>query len=117
MRCGHRAASSPMHRHTTSPITETRTMAGMAAAPMACTAKGTMPVTRMIPARPMTKAPHQLVPRWSEVATSAGGPRSGSRCSWLHLLWTVGRWACMWRLVDVVRWRVTGGHGGQMALR
>ena len=63
-----------MHRHTISPITETRMMAGMAAAPIAWTAKGTMPVTRMMPARPITKAPHQLVPRWSEVATSVGGP-------------------------------------------
>ncbi len=46
----------------------------MAAAPIAWTAKGVMPVTRMTPARPMTKAPRQLMPRWSEVATSPGGP-------------------------------------------
>jgi hypothetical protein len=52
------------------PITTTRAMAGMAAAPMDETANGTMPVTRMVPASPMTNAPHQFVPRLREVATS-----------------------------------------------
>src|ERR1700677_2835144 len=72
VRCGSSAASSPMQRHTMRPMITTRAMAGMAAAPMEDTAKGTMPVTRMVPARPITKAPHQLVPRLREVATSGG---------------------------------------------
>src|SRR5258708_25171055 len=74
VRCGSKAANSPMHKETISPITTTSAIAGMAAAPMAATAAGTMPVTRMVPARPMTKAPHQLVPLLSDVAISVGGP-------------------------------------------
>src|ERR1700677_1633364 len=74
VRWGNNAASSPMHKQTMSPITTTSAMAGMAAAPIAATAAGTMPVTRMVPASPMTKAPHQLVPLLSDVAISAGGP-------------------------------------------
>jgi hypothetical protein len=46
----------------------------MAAAPIAWTANGVMPVTRMTPARPMTNAPRQLIPLVSDVATSPGGP-------------------------------------------
>ena len=34
---------------------------GMAAAPSVVTMTGAMPVTRIVPARPMTKAPHQFV--------------------------------------------------------
>src|SRR6185437_16296732 len=34
---------------------------GTEAAPSVVTMTGAMPVTRMVPARPMTKAPHQLV--------------------------------------------------------
>src|SRR3984957_20632467 len=83
------AASSPMHRQTANPTTETMMMAGMAAAPMACTANGTMPVTRMIPASPMTNAPHQLVPRWREVATSGVAP-----------------------VVSVLMWLLLAGSGG-----
>ena len=74
VRCGKRAASSPMHRQTIKPMITTSAMAGMAAAPMDETANGTMPVTRMVPARPITNAPHQFVPRLREVATSAGAP-------------------------------------------
>src|SRR3984957_16291737 len=83
------AASSPMHRQTANPTTETMMMAGMAAAPMACTANGTMPVTRITPARPMTKAPHQLVPRCREVATSGVAP-----------------------VVSVLMWLLLAGSGG-----
>ena len=36
---------------------------GIAAAPTDVTMTGAMPVTRIVPARPMTKAPHQLVSR------------------------------------------------------
>src|ERR1700681_4619493 len=63
-----------MHRHSTIPIRTTSVIAGTAAAPIACTAKGTMPVTRMVPASPMTNAPHQFVPRCSDVSISAGVP-------------------------------------------
>ena len=38
---------------------------GIAAAPSDVTITGAMPVTRMVPARPITKAPHQFVSRLS----------------------------------------------------
>jgi hypothetical protein len=40
-----------------------RTMSGIAAAPSDVTITGAIPVTRMVPARPMTNAPHQFVSR------------------------------------------------------
>ena len=43
-------------------------IAQIALAPMPCTAYGAMPVTRIVPARPMTNAPHQLVPFCSLLA-------------------------------------------------
>ena len=38
-------------------------MTGIDAAPSDVTMTGAMPVTRIVPARPITKAPHQLVSR------------------------------------------------------
>ena len=101
------------------PITTTRAMAGMAAAPMEETAKGTMPVTRMVPARPMTKAPHQFVPRLREVATSGvlvvapvslmgWSPRVGSEGHVWSLSLVVG---------SVLGWRHRRDAGGQKACR
>ena len=37
------------------------TMTGTEAAPSSVTMTGAIPVTRIVPARPMTNAPHQLV--------------------------------------------------------
>ena len=37
------------------------TMTGTDAAPSSVTMTGAIPVTRIVPARPMTNAPHQLV--------------------------------------------------------
>src|SRR5277367_4899332 len=97
VRCGRRAANSPMQRQTIRPMTTTRAMAGMAAAPMDETANGTMPVTKMVPASPITNAPHQFVPRLSEVATSTGGPLTALPCS---LMCSSPQWARVWS-VDV----------------
>ena len=36
-------------------------MLGMATAPSEVTITGAIPVTRIVPAKPITKAPHQLV--------------------------------------------------------
>jgi hypothetical protein len=55
----------------------------MDAAPRLCTANGAMPVTRMTPARPMTKAPHQFVPRCRE-------PSSRSVCTGMAVVVVVG---------------------------
>src|SRR5579862_1436256 len=78
-----------MHRQTIRPITTTSAMAGIAAAPIEETAKGTMPVTRIVPASPITNAPHQLVPRCREVAISAPEPlvtvASSLMCSSPHM--------------------------------
>src|ERR1700677_3713542 len=93
VRCGRSAANSPMQRQTISPIMTTSAMAGMAAAPMDETANGTMPVTRMVPARPITNAPHQFVPRLREVATSAGGPLTTVPSS---LMCSSPRWGRVW---------------------
>src|SRR5258705_7106503 len=56
------AASSAANRHSRTPIAVAIAISGTAAAPSACTAGGAMPVTRIGPARPITNAPHQLVP-------------------------------------------------------
>jgi hypothetical protein len=55
------AANSARHRHNINPAILDRRKTGIEAAPILCTASGAMPVTRMVPARPITKAPHQLV--------------------------------------------------------
>ena len=39
------------------------TITGIAAAPSDVTITGAIPVTRIVPARPITNAPHQLVSR------------------------------------------------------
>ena len=39
-----------------------KTISGIDAAPSEVTITGAMPVTRIVPARPTTKAPHQFVP-------------------------------------------------------
>src|ERR1700722_1134778 len=116
VRCGSSAASSPIHRHTISPITTTRAMAGMAAAPMEETAKGTMPVTKMVPARPMTTAPHQLVPRLNDVATSAGPLLTAVPDSLICLSPRVTRCRCDW-LVSNLRVRPGWSYGAQVAIQ
>src|ERR1700728_3287771 len=108
------AASSPMHRQTIRPMTTTRAIAGIAAAPIDWTANGTMPVTRMVPANPMTKAPHQLVPLLKEVATSAGAPLTAVPDSLMRSsppgLGTAG-------LMQVLRSLLEGSDGAQVALQ
>src|SRR3954467_791229 len=53
-------------------------MTGIEAAPSDVTITGAMPVTRIVPARPMTNAPHQLVsfasppPAYSSSSRDAG---------------------------------------------
>src|SRR5580693_565123 len=91
-----------MHRQTISPITTTSAIAGMAAAPMEETANGTMPVTRMVPARPITNAPHQFVPRLREVATSAGAPLTAVPSSLMSSSPPCGL-VCQWAIGRAVR--------------
>src|SRR5579859_5418264 len=62
VRSGHMQPSSARHRHSTRPKTVLMPIAQIAVAPMPCTTYGAMPVTRIVPARPMTNAPHQFVP-------------------------------------------------------
>ena len=40
-----------------------KTMSGIDAAPSVVTITGAIPVTRIVPARPITNAPHQFVSR------------------------------------------------------
>ena len=63
-RCGAASpsASSAANRHSNTPIAVASAIIGTAAAPRACTAGGSIPVTRIGPASPITNAPHQLVP-------------------------------------------------------
>src|SRR5262249_33557478 len=49
-------------RHRKQPATVITPMRMMPSAPVPCTTKGAMPVTRIVPARPITNAPHQFVP-------------------------------------------------------
>src|SRR5215212_5457268 len=51
------------------------TMSGIDAAPSDVTMSGAMPVTRIVPARPMTNAPHQFV-------SFASPPPAYSSSSW-----------------------------------
>src|SRR5215218_3938168 len=55
-----------------------KTIRGIAAAPSVVTITGAMPVTRIVPARPMTNAPHQLVsfasPPPAYSSSSSGAP-------------------------------------------
>src|SRR5919199_3676810 len=67
------------------------TISGIDAAPSVVTMTGAMPVTRIVPARPMTKAPHQFVsfarppPAYSSSSRDAG-PAPGSSAMDLLLL-------------------------------
>src|SRR6202521_348739 len=76
VRSGIMAASSARQKHSSTPAAATPNMIGTAAAPSPTTSAGASPVTRMTPARPMTNAPHQLVPRCrlTELVTSATMP-------------------------------------------
>src|SRR5215472_4200476 len=62
VRSGHIVASSARHRHKKQPAIVIVPMRMMPSAPVPCTTNGAIPVTRMVPARPITKAPHQFVP-------------------------------------------------------
>src|SRR6202035_3883720 len=70
VRSGHIVASSARHRHRKQPAIVITPMRMMPSAPVPWTTYGAMPVTRMVPARPMTKAPHQLVPLCRPVSGS-----------------------------------------------
>src|ERR1700730_11593411 len=76
VRSGIIAASSARQKHRTTPAAATANIIGTAAAPRPCTAAGASPVTRIVPASPITKAPHQLVPfcRPTVVVVSATVP-------------------------------------------
>src|SRR5262249_18516083 len=62
VRSGHIVASSARHRHRKQPAIVITPIRMMPSAPVPWATYGAMPVTRIVPARPMTKAPHQLVP-------------------------------------------------------
>src|SRR5215467_3543303 len=62
VRSGHIVASSARQKHRKAPASVMTPIRMMPSAPVPCTTKGAMPVTRIVPARPITKAPHQLVP-------------------------------------------------------
>src|SRR5215471_11098442 len=62
VRSGHRVASSARHRHRKHPASVITPIKMMPRAPVLCTTYGAMPVTRIVPASPITKAPHQFVP-------------------------------------------------------
>src|SRR5215471_18184749 len=62
VRSGHMVPSSARHRHRKQPRTVITPIRRMPSAPVPATTKGAMPVTRIVPARPMTNAPHQFVP-------------------------------------------------------
>ncbi len=55
------AASSARQKQRITPAAVVKKNNGIDAAPMLWTASGAMPVTRMVPASPMTNAPHQFV--------------------------------------------------------
>src|ERR1700739_1256393 len=59
-RSGIIAASSAKNRHSSQPLRVTRNVTGTAAAPSEVTITGAIPVTRIVPARPMTNALHQF---------------------------------------------------------
>ena len=62
VRSGQIVASSARHRHRKQPAIVITPIRMMPSAPVPCTTYGAMPVTRIVPARPITNAPHQLVP-------------------------------------------------------
>ena len=65
VRSGIIAESSARIRHSRYPVIVMTTITGIAAAPSDVTITGAMPVTRIVPARPITNAPHQFVSRLS----------------------------------------------------
>src|SRR6266487_5032613 len=71
VRSGHIVASSARHRHRKQPAIVITPIKMMPSAPVPWTTYGAMPVTRIVPARPITKAPHQLVPLCRPVSGSA----------------------------------------------
>src|SRR5215831_1953778 len=62
VRSGHIVASSARQKHRKQPASVMTPMRMMPSAPVPWTTYGAMPVTRIVPASPITKAPHQLVP-------------------------------------------------------
>ena len=62
VRSGHMVASSARQKHRKQPAIVITPMRMMPSAPVPCTTYGAMPVTRIVPASPITKAPHQFVP-------------------------------------------------------
>src|SRR5260370_36780906 len=63
------AASSARNRQSSQPEMVMKTVIGIDEAPSEVTMTGAMPVTKIVPARPMTKAPHQPVSRLSPPET------------------------------------------------
>src|SRR3954469_12021728 len=61
VRSGIIAESSGSSRHSRYPVIVRTMISGIEAAPSDVTMTGAMPVTRIVPARPMTNAPHQFV--------------------------------------------------------
>src|SRR5215472_6123757 len=62
VRSGHMVASSARQKHRKQPAIVITPMRRMASPPVPCTAYGAMPVTRIVPASPMTTPPHHFVP-------------------------------------------------------
>src|SRR3989442_689307 len=62
VRSGHIVASSARQKQRKAPAIVITPIKMMPSAPVPWTTKGAMPVTRIVPARPITKAPHQFVP-------------------------------------------------------
>src|SRR5215470_5453007 len=62
VRSGHIVASSAKQKQRKQPAIVITPMRMMPSAPVPWTTYGAMPVTRIVPASPMTNAPHQLVP-------------------------------------------------------
>src|SRR6266852_9170636 len=61
VRSGIIAESSARSRQSRYPVSVMMMITGIAEAPSAVTMTGAIPVTRIVPARPITKAPHQFV--------------------------------------------------------
>jgi len=66
---GNMAASSARKKQSSTPINAVTKKTGMAMAPSPASTGPVTPVTRIVPARPITKAPTQLVSRRSSVLT------------------------------------------------
>ncbi len=82
MRCGIIAANSARNRHSSQPVRVMTMVTGIDAAPSVVTITGAMPVTRIVPARPITKAPSHPVSRFKlcsvcSILSPASGPPAG----------------------------------------